>query len=270
MKTKIIIGLILLLIIQLNSYGQFELYDLQFQMNMQQIQQQTQQQIQQMDKQMNQILNNINKEHHYYCTDGKILLCTFGISRISGGFTNSTAFIQNWDRTKKEKLEVDPTGSTHLSVRRIGEHDWDLDYGDRITISSNGNVSEFFDIGVDDNMSEVDWNAYKDQLINESKQQIQRDIENKSIQQQINNSAIVYPTIQPYNNSSRSNLRLVKVTCPSCRGTGISNGWSTVAAYGSSQEKWCPNCNKWVSATHGPHLQCIPCQGKGYTESYVP
>lgn len=67
--------------------------------------------------------------------------------------------------------------------------------------------------------------------------------------------------------TNKTNGHIQKVTCSYCKGTGISSGWSTVAAYGSTQEKWCPNCNKWVSASHGPHLNCIPCQGKGYTEN---
>jgi hypothetical protein len=269
MKSKILLALLLALLIQLSSYGQLEMYELQMQMQTEmQMRMQLQMQLLKNEQEFNRILNEISKEHSYSCTNGKDLACSFTISRMSGGFVNPVARIQNEERTKTKQLDITCNFGNLVTVLSIGNESWKLAYNDRITITTNENISESFDIGVDDNMSKTDWNAYKDQLINESKLLIQRDIKNNSVNQQINNSAIVYPAIQPYNNSSNSNLKLVRVTCPSCNGTGISSGWSTVAAYGSTQEKWCPNCNKWVSATHGPHLQCIPCQGKGYTESY--
>jgi hypothetical protein len=271
MKTKIILALLIALFVQLSSFGQFEMYDLQMQMQTEmQMRLQLQMQLQKNEQDFNNMLNKISKEHSYNCTNGKDLTCSYTISRMSGGFVNPVARIQNKERTKTKLLDITCNFGNLVTVLIIGNESWKLAYNDRITITTNGNISESFDIGVDDNMSEIDWNAYKDQLINESKQQIQRNIVKNSVNQQINNSAIVYPTIQPYNNSTSSNLRLIRVTCSSCNGTGISSGWSTVAAYGSTQEKWCPNCNKWVSATHGPHLNCIPCQGKGYTETYVP
>ena len=52
--------------------------------------------------------------------------------------------------------------------------------------------------------------------------------------------------------------------CSCCRGTGINPIASTVAAFGSTEEHWCSTCQMWVPATHGVHLPCKCCNGKGY------
>jgi len=83
------------------------------------------------------------------------------------------------------------------------------------------------------------------------------------------NNALLYYYLQKNgNNNNYSNgNQLKKRSCSSCDGTGYVAG--SVAAYGSSQEKWCNNCRGWVSATHCCRCKVCPsCGGKGYTESY--
>lgn len=78
------------------------------------------------------------------------------------------------------------------------------------------------------------------------------------------NTGINNPQNQGDNSTTN---QLKRRSCSSCDGTGYVVG--SVAAYGSLQEKWCNNCNGWVSATHCCRCKVCPsCGGKGYTESY--
>lgn len=59
-----------------------------------------------------------------------------------------------------------------------------------------------------------------------------------------------------------------KKTCTFCNGTGVSPIATSVASYGSTATHWCDVCKKEVSASHGTHLKCPSCGGKGYKTSY--
>jgi len=61
---------------------------------------------------------------------------------------------------------------------------------------------------------------------------------------------------------------MVRETCSFCHGTKISPIATSVAAFGNIDEHWCPVCQKMVSASHGAHLSCPSCQGKGYIEKF--
>ncbi len=70
--------------------------------------------------------------------------------------------------------------------------------------------------------------------------------------------------------NSGTNAHLQKVTCTYCKGTGVSSYPSQGTCFGIESYHFCDYCKKTVPCSHGPHLNCIPCQGKGYTEKYVP
>jgi len=90
-------------------------------------------------------------------------------------------------------------------------------------------------------------------------------------------SSVNYGSSSSYNSSSSvsssvgtqraSTLQLKRKICTSCNGTGHID--SEISAYGSLDQKWCPQCNKWMSPTHCHGCKTCPvCLGKGYTESY--
>jgi len=86
-----------------------------------------------------------------------------------------------------------------------------------------------------------------------------------------NESNINNVPIQNYaptqNNTNSNTLTLKRKICTYCNGTGHID--SEISAYGSLDQKWCPQCNKWVSPTHCHGCKTCPvCLGKGYTESY--
>lgn len=70
--------------------------------------------------------------------------------------------------------------------------------------------------------------------------------------------------------SNKKNGHIEKVTCTYCKGTGVSSYPSQGTCYGVESYHFCKECNKTVACQHGPHLRCNPCQGKGYTEKFVP
>ena len=63
---------------------------------------------------------------------------------------------------------------------------------------------------------------------------------------------------------------LEKVTCLRCNGTGVDPIITTVAEYGSTDQKWSEESKKWVSYSLATHQRCPICRGKGYTEKYGP
>lgn len=62
--------------------------------------------------------------------------------------------------------------------------------------------------------------------------------------------------------------KLKRKTCSFCNGSRVSPIATSVAAFGNTDEHFCSDCGKMVSATHGAHLRCTSCGGKGYTEGY--
>jgi len=70
--------------------------------------------------------------------------------------------------------------------------------------------------------------------------------------------------------SNKSNGHLERVTCTYCKGIKVSSYPSQGTCFGIESYHLCETCNKTVPCSHGPHLSCIPCQGKGYTEKYIP
>lgn len=80
------------------------------------------------------------------------------------------------------------------------------------------------------------------------------------------------PTTSPTNISSptnRSNGHIERVTCPYCKGTKVQAAPSYGPSFGldRSSNTQCPVCGKYENHYHA---NCIPCQGKGYIEKYVP
>src|SRR5574344_1433025 len=82
-----------------------------------------------------------------------------------------------------------------------------------------------------------------------------------SASSQLNN---VYYNAQTFSTTSQPQ----KKTCTFCNGTGVSPIATSVASYGSTATHWCDVCKKEVSASHGTHLKCPSCGGKGYKTSY--
>jgi len=82
------------------------------------------------------------------------------------------------------------------------------------------------------------------------------------------NSNFSIPTYVPTSNNGNSGtLTLKRKTCSSCNGTGTDPYPTSVASYGldNSSPNKCPVCGKYENHYH---KSCIPCQGKGYIESY--
>jgi tetratricopeptide (TPR) repeat protein len=87
-----------------------------------------------------------------------------------------------------------------------------------------------------------------------------------------NNSSSSSDRPSPNSSSSVSNqkgstLQLKRKICTMCNGTGHID--SEISAYGSLEQKWCPECHKNMSPTHCHGCKTCPaCSGKKYTESY--
>jgi len=69
------------------------------------------------------------------------------------------------------------------------------------------------------------------------------------------------------NNNTKGHLE--KVTCTYCKGSKVQESPSYGASYGldRSSDKRCEVCGKYENHYH---KNCIPCQGKGYIEKFVP
>lgn len=248
MKSKIIFGLFLMLLLQIKSFAQYEMYDLQLQMNMQKYQQEIQ-----------RAFNQVGASYQYHCFNEKDISCSIELYKMTG-FNEGSAEIQNKERTQSQQLKVNLNNPNFISIS-VGEDDWKLNYGDRIIITYDGNSQKTYNVGIDDNMSEVDWKRYTEKLINESKQQVQS---------YPANNEVVYPVVQPDANSGNVTLKLKQVTCTVCKGTGISMSTTTVPTFGLGGQHWCDVCKMMVSDSHGAHKNCPLCQGRGYIEKYVP
>ena len=238
MKSKFLIGLLLCLMLKQSSYGQYDYYDINLMM----------------------LQNQITEKHEYNCYDGKNIVCLITIVRMSG-FQTYSAVIQNINRTKSQAVKI--TSLYYALALTIGESDWLLQYGDHLLITIDGNITRTFDVGIDDKMSEIDWNRYSDQLKNNSKQQIQNNINNYNAQQY--NNSINSNT----NNNSNSNImKLVSEKCSFCKGTGISPVPTAVPSYGITDLYYCEYCKQNVTASHGAHLSCPRCNGIGVIKKY--
>jgi len=72
----------------------------------------------------------------------------------------------------------------------------------------------------------------------------------------------------PQNNENSSGLTLKRKVCTSCNGKGVDPYPSYAPTYGLDRvikDEACPICGRHDSHYH---KSCIPCQGKGYIESY--
>lgn len=67
----------------------------------------------------------------------------------------------------------------------------------------------------------------------------------------------------------KSSGGMQQVVCPYCKGTKVQESPTYGPSFGldRSSNKQCPICGKFENHYHA---NCIPCQGKGYTEKYVP
>jgi hypothetical protein len=211
------------------------------------------------------IYNKVDKKHSYSFDNGKNIVFYFTISKTNGGFKAVTAKIQNSANTKHLALKTDKSMSdSFITVSNKNEMNWKLAYGDKISITTDGTEDYSFVIGVDDSMSEVEWINYSDKKLKEAWLAAQ---ERKKINSMPSGIPIHnYGTTMPFSNSSAPVLK--RKPCSFCNGTGISPIASPVAAYGSTEQHYCPTCRTMVSAEHGVHLTCPSCQGKGYSESY--
>ena len=72
----------------------------------------------------------------------------------------------------------------------------------------------------------------------------------------------VSPDLSP---SAGPHLTFEKVKCSLCKGTGRINSDDT-PTFGSTEQKWCPECGCYVPASHCHGCKICPsCGGKGYT-----
>lgn len=66
------------------------------------------------------------------------------------------------------------------------------------------------------------------------------------------------------NNNAQNSSSSQSGKCGFCNGTGVNPTATSVPAYGSTSQHWCEVCKTNVSASHGAHLSCPSCGGKGY------
>jgi len=73
-----------------------------------------------------------------------------------------------------------------------------------------------------------------------------------------------YNNYQPYNNQGGYNPPTTeKQKCGYCNGTGRIDDY--VATYGNTEQKWCSECGKYMSAGHCHGCKICPsCRGTGY------
>ena len=242
MKSKITFILILFLLAQIKSFAQFESSDM-FRLMLEQ------QRLQQMQQAYQQIQFN----YRYYCIDGESISCDITMARMNG-FSNATAVIQNRDRTIQKELKIkrDMPFTIDITVRKP---DWALSYGDRIIITYDGSSTRTLNVGTGENMSEVDWQRYKESLIFETQNTGNY------------NAFINVPDVNGDDGlneySSSDETCLTKIVCSLCSGTGHVDGFIT--AYGLD-EKWCEGCQKMVPESHCHQCDICPaCNGRGYS-----
>ncbi|MEI6143371.1 MAG: hypothetical protein WCP85_29105 [Mariniphaga sp.] len=237
MKTKIIFGLLLALFCQLSSYGQYELYDLQFQMNMQ------------------NAYSKIETKHSYTCFDGKTIICFFTLARMNG-FEEVSARIQDSGRTKRMSMSLNVDKSNPMVVMVIaGDDDWELSYGDRITIRYGESLTKTLVIGVEDGFSEPDWNDYKEYLIAESRRQTQNTtISYESNQQNINITSGTQRQCGYCNGTGK---------CPYCNSAGQSKACVENQLGVRCSDSYCIAHNHKCKHCEGTHI-CSRCKGNGY------
>lgn len=87
----------------------------------------------------------------------------------------------------------------------------------------------------------------------------------------INNAKVATTSVplKVKENTNKTNGHIEKVTCPYCKGSKVQESPSYGASFGldRSSNTRCPVCGKYENHYHA---NCIPCQGKGYIEKYVP
>lgn len=70
------------------------------------------------------------------------------------------------------------------------------------------------------------------------------------------------------NNTSSGHMEFV--TCTYCKGTGNNPSPSQGTCFGQEHYHWCDVCKKEVPCSHGAHLKCPSCNGKGQIKKWVP
>ena len=247
MKFKFFVGVLLCITIGTKGFAQFEMNDMMYQMQRQIYQQNLQ-----------RAFSKIESNYSFKSFDGQNVTCIITMARMTG-FSDISASIQNRDRTESQNLSVECYNPMSITIS-AGGSDWNLAYGDRISIIYDGDKSKNLTVGIDDNMSEVDWERYAKQLI--------RECAFRQSQPDISDRIEGHPNTQYDSNSKDTNQKLKQVPCTSCGGTGISRTATSVPGFGSTELHWCDVCKREVSASHGAHLQCPICSGKGYVERY--
>ncbi len=95
-------------------------------------------------------------------------------------------------------------------------------------------------------------------------QQIQQNLQEqfaREAQNAINSTPQPYYEHSSSHNSSSTRSRSTR-TCGACDGKGWIPNNTRVPSFGSSQTKWCSDCNKTVPINHY-HETCPSCKGKG-------
>jgi len=71
-------------------------------------------------------------------------------------------------------------------------------------------------------------------------------------------------------NSNRSTGHMEYVTCTYCKGTKSNPSPTQGTCFGQDHSHWCDVCQKQVPCSHGAHLRCPSCNGKGQIQKWVP
>jgi hypothetical protein len=200
---------------------------------------------------MQKALNKVELRHSYKCFGGEFVTCFITMARMSG-FSNVTAKIENHNHSKSKTLKVECLIPMSVTIQ-VGSSGWVLTYGDIITVNYDNGSSKTLAVGVDDGMSEIDWNRWNAGLIASAKAKGGNIVRPKP---NIGNFNIPTNTIStPISQPS---------ICQCCNGKRVSSTASIVAAFGDTETHWCNVCASEVSASHGPHLPCKCCNGTGY------
>jgi hypothetical protein len=88
------------------------------------------------------------------------------------------------------------------------------------------------------------------------------------------NNPFEAPNTSSFNNSgtgtssSGNTGHMVEEKCTYCNGTGVDPVPHSIAAYGDTSQHYCEYCHMTVSASHGVHLACKLCNGKGNVQRF--
>jgi hypothetical protein len=220
----------------------------------------------------NEFINKQNRIDHfvkYKSYDGKTIKCIVEISRNSG-LSNVRACVSNNQEDKKINLNISDGAFVFIQA---GGNDWALNFGDVITVNCDQASVWKYKVGVDDNMTEPDWNRMIQNIILTARNS--RPNETLSV----TNAGVIPTYIAPDNinnninanvpNVEKSSGSFEEVICSFCHGTGYNPGKEYPPDFGSGRALSSTPCKICNDPYSHYHKNCPSCNGKGYNKKFV-